>query len=133
MKKPLLITLAALLILPSAASAATATADVERRQGATFGPVVFKAAKGEVNRVTVSTQNGRRRFHDDANRVDARGDCEHVNAMTVICPFTEDIAEVRLGNRNDSAKAENLVEVLGGSGADRLRGSGGVDMLDGQA
>src|SRR5687768_15222549 len=103
MTKTLLITLAALLIVPSAASAATATADIERRQGAPFGPVTFKAANGEVNRVTVTVANGRLRFHDDRNRVRAKGDCEQVNARTAICPFTEDIAKVKLGNRGDRA------------------------------
>ncbi|MGH2836812.1 MAG: hypothetical protein ACRDJY_00510, partial [Thermoleophilaceae bacterium] len=133
MTRTLLVSLTALLVLPSAASAATATADVNRRQGTTFGPVTFKAARGEVNEVTVSTANGRLRFHDDRNRVRAKGDCDQVNASTVICPFTEDIAKVKLGNRGDSASAENLVEVLGGAGPDGLRGSKGVDMLDGQA
>ena len=132
MTKRLLITLTALLVVPSAASAATATADIERRQGAPFGPVTFKAAKGEVNRVTVTVANGRLRFHDERNRVRAKGDCEQVNMSTAICPFTEDIAKVKLGNRGDRATAEGLVEVLGGSGEDVLRGSGGVDMLDGQ-
>ena len=132
MTRTLLVSLTALLFLPSVASAATATADVNRRQGTTFGPVTFKAAKGEVNDVTVSTANGRLRFHDDRNSVTARGDCGQVNAKTVICPFTEDIAKVKLGSRDDSATVENLVEVLGGAGADLLRGSGGVDALDGQ-
>ena len=133
MTKTLLITLAALSLLPSAASAATADADVERRQGAPFGPVTFKAAKGEVNRVTVTVANGRLRFHDDRNRVTARGDCEQVSPSTAICPFTEDIAKVKLGNRDDSARAEGLVEVLGGSGSDLLHGSGGNDRLNGQS
>jgi Ca2+-binding RTX toxin-like protein len=132
MTKTLLITLTALIVVPSAASAATATADIERRQGAPLGPVTFKAAKGEVNRVTVTAANGRLRFQDERNRVRAKGDCEQVNARTAICPFTEDIAKVKLADRADRAKAEGLVEVRGGSGADVLRGSGGVDMLDGQ-
>src|SRR5688500_9011872 len=108
MTRTVLITLAALLIVPSAASAATATADVERRQGTLFGPVTFKGGKGEVNEVTVTVQNGRLRFHDDRNRVRARGDCEQVNASTALCPFTEDIAKVKLGNRGDTAQAEGL-------------------------
>jgi Ca2+-binding RTX toxin-like protein len=132
MKRTLIITLAALLLLPTAASAATADADVERRQGAPFGPVTFKAAKGELNRVTVTVANGRLRFHDDRHRVRAKGDCEQVNASTAICPFTEDIATVKLGDRDDRASVEGLVEVLGGSGADVLRGSVGNDRLDGQ-
>ena len=132
MTKALLITLAAVLALPSAASAATANANVHREQGAPLGPVSFNAAKGEVNQVTVTDANGRLRFHDARNRIKAKGDCGQVNANTVLCPFTENIAKVKLGNRDDSAKVEGLVEVLGGDGADVLRGSRGNDRLDGQ-
>jgi Ca2+-binding RTX toxin-like protein len=132
MAKALLITLAGVLALPSVATAATATADVKRKSGAPVGPVTFKAARGETNQVTVTNANGRLRFHDDRNRVRARGDCEQVNANTAVCPFTEDIAKVKLGNRADSANVEGLVEVLGGAARDVLRGSRGRDMLDGQ-
>jgi Ca2+-binding RTX toxin-like protein len=132
MKTTLLLALCALLILPSAASAATADADVERRGGAPFGPVTFKAGKGELNRVTVTSADGRLRFRDSANRVRARGDCEQVDRHTAICPFTEDIAQIRLGNRDDRATVENLVEVLGGPGNDLLRGSQGADRLSGE-
>ena len=132
MKKTLLFALSALLILPSGASAATATAKIKIRGGAEFGPVTFQAAKGEVNRVTVTTANGRLRIRDSANRVVARGDCDQVNRHTADCPTTEDIAQIRLGNRNDRAKVQNLVSVFGGSGNDYLEGSGGNDRLDGQ-
>jgi Ca2+-binding RTX toxin-like protein len=132
MTKTLLITLTAMLALPSAASAATANANIHREQGAPLGPVSFNAAKGEVNQVTVTDANGRLRFHDALNRIKAKGDCEQVNASTAICPFTENIAKIKLGNRDDSASVEGLVEVLGGNGADVLRGSNGNDRLDGQ-
>jgi Ca2+-binding RTX toxin-like protein len=132
MNKTLLLALSALLILPSAASAATATADIKVRGGTEFGPVTFKAAKGEVNRVTVTTANGRLRIRDSANRVVAKGDCDQVNRHTAICPTTEDIAQIRLGNRDDRATVENLVSVFGGSGSDVLEGSSGGDRLDGQ-
>src|SRR5688500_245132 len=114
MTKTLLITLTALIVVPSAASAATATADIERRQGAPLGPVTFKAAKGEVNRVTVTAANGRLRFQDERNRVRAKGDCEQVNARTAICPFTGDIAKGKLGARAGRAQAGGVVEVRGG-------------------
>jgi Ca2+-binding RTX toxin-like protein len=129
MNKTLLLALSSLLVLPSAASAATATADVERRQGASFGPVTFKAAEGERNRVTVTHANGRLRIRDAANRVVARGDCQQVNRRTALCPFTEDIAQIRLGDRADTATVDGLVEVLGGSGGDLLRGGDGGDRL----
>jgi Ca2+-binding RTX toxin-like protein len=132
MNKTLPLALLALLLLPSAASAATATADVRTRAGVELGPVTFKAAKSEKNDVTVTYVGGRLRFHDDANRVRAQGDCEQVNRRTAICPSTEDIAQVRLGNRDDRATVEGLVTVFGGDGNDVLRGSGGDDRLDGE-
>jgi Ca2+-binding RTX toxin-like protein len=133
MPKSLLLALTALLVLPSVASAATATADIEKRHGTRFGPVTFKAARGEANDVTVTQANGRLRFHDSANLVRAKGDCERVDDHTATCPVTEDVAKVKLGNRADVAKVSGLVEVRGGSGADRLRGSSGFDDLNGQA
>ncbi len=133
MPKTPLLALTALLVLPSVASAATATADTETRHGTRFGPVTFKAARGEENIVSVTQANGRLRFHDGANRVRAKGDCEQVDSHTASCPVTEDVAKVKLRNRADFAKVSGLVEVRGGSGADRLRGSSGFDDLDGQA
>lgn len=132
MNKTLLLALSSLLLLPSAASAATVTADIRVRGGVELGPVTFKAAKGEVNDVTVTNVLGRLRFHDDNNRVRARGDCDQVNRSTAICPSTEDIAQVRLGNRHDKAKVEGLVTVFGGDGNDTLRGSPGNDFLNGE-
>src|SRR5687767_11863733 len=121
-----------LLTAPAAASAATATADIRVRGGVELGPVTFKAAKGERNDVTVTNANGRLRFHDDANRVQARGDCDQVDRHTALCPTTEDIAQIRLGNRDDRATVESLVSVFGGDGNDVLRGSSGDDRLDGE-
>ena len=121
-----------LLTVPAVASAATATADIRVRNGVELGPVTFKAAKGERNDVTVTNANGRLRFHDDANRVRARGDCTQVNRNTALCPTTEDIAQIRLGNRDDSATVESLVTVFGGDGNDVLRGSSGGDRLNGE-
>ena len=132
MKKTLPLALLTLLLLPGAASAATATADVRTRNGVELGPVTFQAARGERNDVTVTNANGALRFHDDANRVRARGDCDQVDRHTAICPSTEDIAQIRLGDRNDSAAVESLVTVLGGNGNDVLRGSAGDDRLNGE-
>ncbi len=133
MPKTPLLALTALLVLPSVASAATATADIEKRHGTRFGPVTFKAARGEENDVKVTQANGRLRFHDSANQVRAKGDCEQVDGHTASCPVTEDVARVKLRNRADVAKVSGLVEVRGGGGSDRLRGSSGFDDLDGQA
>jgi Ca2+-binding RTX toxin-like protein len=132
MARLLLLALAMLLVLPSAGSAATVDADVQRRHGTTFGAVTFKAARGEANDVTVTEPAGQLRFHDDANRVRARGDCEQVNRSTAVCPLTEDNAKVKLGDRDDRARVAGLTTILGGSGDDRLRGSAGFNSLDGQ-
>ena len=99
---PLALSLLLLAILPSAASAATATADIRVRNGVELGPVTFKAAKGERNDVTVTNDGGLLRIPRRHNRVRARGDCKQVNRHTALCPSTEDIAQIRLGNRNDS-------------------------------
>lgn len=122
-----------LLLLPSAASAATADADIKVRQGTEFGPVTFKAAKNEVNRVTVTYDGGTLVFHDDNNPVKAKGDCKQAGRNTARCPFTEDLAEVKLGNRDDRATTTELVKVFGGSGDDALRGSKGYDYLAGDS
>jgi Ca2+-binding RTX toxin-like protein len=132
MRKTSLLSLVALLVLPSAGSAATVDADVQHRHGTTFGVVAFKAARGEVNDVTVTEPAGELRFHDDRNRVKARGDCEQVNRNTVLCPLTEDNPKVKLGNRDDRATVVGLATALGGSGDDRLLGSAGFNSLDGQ-
>ena len=132
MPKTLLLALAALLVLPSVASAATATADIEKRHGTRFGPVTFKAARGEANDVVVTQGNGRLRFLDRANRVRAKGDCKQVDRHTATCPVTEYVAKIKLDDRADVATVSGLVEVRGGSGADRLRGSPGFDDLNGQ-
>jgi Ca2+-binding RTX toxin-like protein len=132
MNKAPLVLLTAVLALPSSASAATVTADVERRQGAPVGPVTFTAARGETNDLIITARNGQLHFRELVNGVTARGDCVQVNAHTARCPFTEDIAKVRLRNRSDAATVEGLVRVLGGSGFDVLHGSSGNDILDGQ-
>lgn len=132
MNKTLLASTLVLLLAPSAASAAKVTADIDMRQGAPFGPVVFKAAMGERNLLTVTAADGKLRFRDRANPVRARGDCRQVNRHTAVCSYTEDTARARLGNGADRAAVEGLVTVRGGKGRDRLRGSSGADKLDGQ-
>ena len=137
MIRTLLPALAALLLLPAAASAATVTADIEVRGGLAQGPVKFKAAPDEANELTISrTDNGRLRFHDDANPVDARGDCEQVDGRTAVCPTGEDIVKVRLGDRGDEATTsdpQGNLAIFAGAGFDVLRGSNGPDLLNGQA
>jgi Ca2+-binding RTX toxin-like protein len=133
MRTAALSAVATLLALPSAASAATVTVDIERRHGTEFGRVLFKAEAGERNAVTIKDSSDGLTFHDDSNPVRARGDCEQLNARTALCPMTEDGAKVDLGNRDDGAKVFGLTSVLGGSGDDDLRGSDGTNFLDGQS
>ena len=126
--------LTAVLLAPAAASAATADADVRLRDGARFGPVTFRAAPGEVNRLTVTSTGGRLVFRDPANRVEARGDCEQLGRHAARCPYTEDIADAHLGDRGDRADVgTSLVDVHGGRGDDLLRGSQGRQTLLGDA
>jgi hypothetical protein len=135
MRNTLLLTALAVLLLPVTASAGTATvnADLEMRNGTRFGPITFKAAKGDMNGVIVTQANGRLRFHDRLQLIEAKGDCGQVNDNTVTCPVSEDIAKVELGNRADFADVEGLVEVSGGKGPDFLGGSSGFDDLNGGA
>ena len=95
-------------------------------------PVTFKAAKGEVNRVTITETPQGLRFHDALNRVKAKGDCEQVGARTALCPQSEDGSSAKLGNRDDRAKVLAMTSVAGGSGADVLNGSRGFNSFDGQ-
>jgi hypothetical protein len=125
---------AALLLLPSVASAAAASADVKMRNGVPVGPVTFTAARGEANRLTISEPGGELVFRDGANPVRARGDCRQVDRNTARCPFTEDIAQVRLRDRGDRVRVRGgLVDVHGGGGGDLLRGSSDSDRLFGDA
>jgi Ca2+-binding RTX toxin-like protein len=133
MKKTLLLILTALLVLPSAASAATADADVKRRGGINVGPVKFTAAKGERNRLTATATPEGTVFRDSSNRVVAKGDCVQVDRHAARCPSSEDGGVVRLGNRDDRAEldTERLSLVSGGSGNDVLRGAAGRQVLSG--
>jgi Ca2+-binding RTX toxin-like protein len=134
MPRTLLVAIAALLILPSAASAATADADVRIRNSVYEGPVTFTAAPGETNRLKISTGSLGMTFRDSANPVHARGDCTRIDAHTARCPFTEDIATARLGDRDDRARVVGgLVRVRGGRGNDVLAGERAGDMLLGES
>ena len=117
--------LVALLGLPSAAAAATADADVRAGgEGTTVGSVTFRASPGEANRVTVTSRRSGLVFRDAAHRVTARGDCEQLDPHSALCPSSEDIADVHLGDRDDAALVVAAsVNVMGGPGADVLRGS----------
>jgi len=130
MFKALVLTATAVLLAPGVASAATATAHVRVRGGVTVGPVTFAGARGEANRLTITTAGGLIVFRDRAQPVVARGDCRRVDRHTARCPFTEDIAQARLGDGRDRATLRGgLVQVHGGPGADVLIGTGGSGLF----
>ena len=71
-------------------------------------------------------------FRDAAQRVTARGDCEQLDPHSALCPSSEDTADVHLGDRDDAALVSAMsVNVMGGPGADVLRGSRAPDRLFG--
>jgi Ca2+-binding RTX toxin-like protein len=112
--------------------------DVEMGDGEPYGDIVFRAAPGERNRVTVSTLKDPDRkliaFRDRGALVVARGDCRQIDAHAAFCPYTVDGPKVRLGDRGDRADVRTgEVEVFGGKGADRLNGHRGRDWLYGGA
>jgi Ca2+-binding RTX toxin-like protein len=136
LSRALLAAVGVLLALPSAASAATAFADIHIRHGLADGPVRFTAAKGERNRLEISsTDTGQILFRDRRVRVRARGDCEQVGRHAAACPSGEELPRANLGDGADRAAVLGdrfeLAEVLGGPGPDTLVGSKGTNILDG--
>jgi len=130
---PALLAVPVLLCCASAAPAATVSADLreDEESGELFGPVVYRAAPGERNRLTVSRDAGRIRFTDVGAPVDARGDCEQIDAHRAVCPFSE-AETVLLGDGDDTARLlTTVLTVEGGTGDDVLLGSSGSDDLDG--
>jgi RTX calcium-binding nonapeptide repeat (4 copies) len=128
--RAVVVVLAACLLVPSTAAAATADADVSRDEGLRVGPVTFTGAPGEANRLTISHDINGWLFRDRANPVKARGDCVQVNRHTARCPSTEDTPEARLGDGDDRASVESsYVAVAGASGDDVLVGSSDLDRL----
>ena len=111
--------------------------------------VIFSAARGEANRVTVSKDEAAIVIRDAGAPITSRR-CGHLDANTVTCP-SNSYLEVKLGDADDQLNvlsgggrffggpgADRLDggpagEVLtGGSGADELRGGPGDDeLLDG--
>ena len=114
------------------AAAATADADVrDGAEGTTVGPVTFRTSPGEANRLTVTSRRSGVVFSDAAQPWPAAtaSNGPHTRAAA---PSSEDIADVHLGDRGDAALVVAVsVNVMGGPGADVLRGSRGPDRLFG--
>ena len=111
-----------------------------------FQRVEFRGARGERNALTVSKRTDGRIVFADANAdITAGTACEQVDARTVACttdpgpapgPRPVTSIDVRLGDGADTARARNTglrAAVYGGSGADRLTGSTGNDVLYGDS
>lgn len=124
--------LAATLLSPSLAAGATVDADVHRGHPDSIGPVTFRAAPGEANRLAVSGRSGYLVFRDRGAPLRALGDCRRIDAHAARCPSTESIARIRLGDGADRARVGSvLVAVFGGAGDDVLTGARSWDRLDG--
>jgi hypothetical protein len=126
------------LVLPGAASAGTASLELERTD---LGPGVprenlnYRADRGEANRVTVRFDGSNSFTVTDTAGVTAGRQCQAQSATRAVCTqspsgSTLGTVIVRLGDRNDRASlAGHGGLVLGQSGSDVLRGSGFRDTL----
>jgi Ca2+-binding RTX toxin-like protein len=122
----------------AAADAATLTGKVrpgnEETDGTPFGGVRYKAAPGELNRLTVREVAGRIVYRDAGAVIRVRGNCRSLGPHAARCPFSETQARVDLGDGADSARlrVEFAPVTLGGRGADRVVGGPGFDVLHGE-
>jgi Ca2+-binding RTX toxin-like protein len=134
------VALAVVLVLAAgtaSAGAATLTGKVRRgteeTDGTPFGGVLYRAAAGEANRLTVREVGGRTVFRDPGAVIRARGNCKSLGPHVARCPFSEDRARVKLGDRADRVRlrVEFGPAIFGGRGADRIVGGFGYDELHG--
>jgi Ca2+-binding RTX toxin-like protein len=132
---------AAVLVLAAgapSAEAATLTGKVrpgnEETDGTPFGPVRYKAAPGEVNRLTVREVRGRIVYRDPGAVIRTRGNCRSLSPHVARCPYSESQARVNLGNGADAARlrVDFAPTVIGGRGPDRIVGGTGFDTLKGK-
>lgn len=128
-----LLTGAAMLALTPAAAAGTITVNAS-------GALVFTAAPGEVNRLSVGLEgddSGRYRIADGpAISGETPPGCERPawdsNGATLLCSPVPIIAD--LGDGDDQSTVRDAISdvtVMGGAGADWLDGSAGNDTIDG--
>lgn len=127
--------LAACLLIAMPARAATVAAE-EPQDPHDFVHVVFSAAPGEQNRVTVTRMMGGFRIVDDAAILEVRAPCATVSEHETLCPGQ--YVTATLGDGDDTFVATRAY-VLGGDGNDvltaggNLNGGAGDDLLVGGA
>lgn len=133
----LLVAVAALLVAPAGAAAATVSVEQDRLPGADPVPELdFVARTGEANRLAMTLEApGRARVSDPNAIVRAGEGCDSVDDHTAVCaaaggPFV--FAGAELGDRADTATVGGVVDQLevvgieGGSGDDQLTVQGKV-------
>jgi hypothetical protein len=143
---------AGLLALPSVAGAATAQA-VAQPVGPGVAPafaLVYRAASGEANRLTISARAGEAggiELSDTGASVTPGPGCELLDDHALACSpsripgLTQPAApqftrvEARLGSLGDEARADVAlpVRLFGGPSDDTLRGGPRADLIDGGA
>lgn len=125
-----LLALGAALSLPSAASAATATADFAT------GELAYVAAPGELNSVQIDSSGGQLRVRDDgAGGITLTtlgdGDCRPTGAQRLRCVGLAFVS-VDLGDGADSADLSKLTlpaTVVAGSGSKQVTAGAGDDRI----
>ncbi len=152
---PLLLALLAGLVLCPPASAGVARVDVvtDGRYGVGFSHIVYEAAAGERNAVTITPAGGGGTIwlvHDDGAAVTAASGCQSVDARTARCAPAGGASlasfDVRTGDGDDNVRTVlaatdrlQLFDIDGGAGDDRLQSNGrltgglGDDTLEGGA
>jgi hypothetical protein len=130
MRQLIAITAGLALTLPGAASAATVSVSVpvsryEQQR------LIFEAAPGESNSVTITRAPGGLQVADAGPPLDAGANCRAVDAHTVVC--RDGKASIDLADGDDSVdlSAGPDADVDGGPGADTITGSADADDLSG--
>ena len=105
----------------------------EETDGTPFGPVLYKAAPGEVNRLTVREVGAGTVYRDPGAIIRVRGNCKSLGLHAARCPASEDTARVELGDGDDTARLrlEFGPTIFGGNGDDLIVGADGYDELHG--
>ena len=119
------------LLLIAAAPAGAASVTMTTRENCipasncwTFHRILFEAAAGEVNDVTVTREGTDYRFADAGAPLTAAGECRTVDEHTALCPVPQSLEAliVRLGDGADHARATANASVDAGAGDDVLEG-----------
>jgi Ca2+-binding RTX toxin-like protein len=125
---------ALLLLLATDAQASSVFADVHPVGDEFSGPVTFRAAHGEANRLTVRSGRWGVVFRDSGSRVQARGKCKSLGLHRATCRTPGYVSAISLGDGDDSATlpASMAAAVYGGRGDDDLSGGFNVRAFGGR-